>query len=135
MYLTSAPPMPACCLHSAHPIACLSSSCRKAHTLTPARLPPFNPAQMARVVDDLAARTPGKRSLAMAAFARALRQIPTIIADNAGESRGGRGLVIGSRAGQGGAGQVDLTRHVPGFIAGRVAEQGVGCLTLWGWIW
>ena len=43
------------------------------------------PAQMARVVDDLAARTPGTRSLAMAAFARALRQIPTIICDNAGE--------------------------------------------------
>jgi T-complex protein 1 subunit beta len=40
--------------------------------------------QMAAVVDDLAARTPGKRSLAMAAFARALRQIPTIISDNAG---------------------------------------------------
>jgi T-complex protein 1 subunit beta len=40
--------------------------------------------QMAAVVDDLAARTPGKRSLAMAAFARALRQIPTIICDNAG---------------------------------------------------
>ncbi|PSC74428.1 T-complex 1 subunit beta [Micractinium conductrix] len=40
--------------------------------------------QMARVVDDLAERTPGKRSLAMAAFARALRQIPTIICDNAG---------------------------------------------------
>ena len=40
--------------------------------------------QMAAVVDDLAARTPGKKSLAMAAFARALRQIPTIIADNAG---------------------------------------------------
>ncbi len=40
--------------------------------------------QMARVVDDLAARTPGKKSLAMAAFGRALRQIPTIICDNAG---------------------------------------------------
>ena len=45
------------------------------------------PTQMARVVDDLAARTPGKKSLAMAAFARALRQIPTIICDNAGEQR------------------------------------------------
>ncbi|KAL4423331.1 hypothetical protein ABPG77_006126 [Micractinium sp. CCAP 211/92] len=40
--------------------------------------------QMAHVVDDLAARTPGKKSLAMQAFARALRQIPTIICDNAG---------------------------------------------------
>jgi T-complex protein 1 subunit beta len=42
---------------------------------------------MARVVDDLAAHTPGKKSLAMNAFARALRQIPTIICDNAGGSR------------------------------------------------
>jgi T-complex protein 1 subunit beta len=40
--------------------------------------------QLARVVDDLAARTPGKKSLAMAAFARALRQLPTTICDNAG---------------------------------------------------
>lgn len=37
-----------------------------------------------QVVDEAAARTPGKRSLAMAAFARALRSIPTIISDNAG---------------------------------------------------
>lgn len=36
------------------------------------------------MVDEAAARTPGKRSLAMAAFARALRSIPTIISDNAG---------------------------------------------------
>ena len=40
--------------------------------------------QMAAEVDKHAARTPGKRSLAMASFAKALRQIPTIIADNAG---------------------------------------------------
>jgi T-complex protein 1 subunit beta len=40
--------------------------------------------QMAKVVDELGERTAGKRSLAIAAFARALRQIPTIICDNAG---------------------------------------------------
>ncbi|KAL6769614.1 CCT2 [Auxenochlorella protothecoides x Auxenochlorella symbiontica] len=40
--------------------------------------------QMSLVVDDLAAKTPGKRSLAMEAFARALRALPTIICDNAG---------------------------------------------------
>lgn len=40
--------------------------------------------QMARVVDELAAKTPGKKSLAMEAFARALRQLPIIICDNAG---------------------------------------------------
>lgn len=39
---------------------------------------------MSLVVDDLAAKTPGKRSLAMEAFARALRALPTIICDNAG---------------------------------------------------
>lgn len=39
---------------------------------------------MARAVDDLAATTPGKAAIAMEAFARALRQIPSIICDNAG---------------------------------------------------
>ena len=39
---------------------------------------------MQQVVDEAAARTPGKRSLAMEAFARSLRAIPTIISDNAG---------------------------------------------------
>lgn len=40
-----------------------------------------------QVVDELAAHTPGKRSLAMEAYARALRAIPTIISDNAGTAR------------------------------------------------
>eukprot|EP00193_Tetraselmis_chui_P009678 CAMPEP_0177770536 /NCGR_PEP_ID=MMETSP0491_2-20121128/10989_1 /TAXON_ID=63592 /ORGANISM="Tetraselmis chuii, Strain PLY429" /LENGTH=526 /DNA_ID=CAMNT_0019287781 /DNA_START=99 /DNA_END=1679 /DNA_ORIENTATION=- len=40
--------------------------------------------QMARVVDELASKTPGKRSLAMSAFAQALRSTPAIICDNAG---------------------------------------------------
>eukprot|EP01133_Synstelium_polycarpum_P007867 gene7867-9235_t len=39
---------------------------------------------MARAVDELAAITPGKKSLAIESFAKALRQIPTIIANNAG---------------------------------------------------
>lgn len=39
---------------------------------------------MAREVDALAMKTPGKKSLAIQAFAKALRSIPTIIADNAG---------------------------------------------------
>ncbi|XP_028968348.1 T-complex protein 1 subunit beta [Galendromus occidentalis] len=39
---------------------------------------------MAEAVDKLALTTPGKESLAIEAFARALRQLPTIIADNAG---------------------------------------------------
>ncbi|KAF7493693.1 T-complex protein 1 subunit beta [Sarcoptes scabiei] len=39
---------------------------------------------MAKVVSDLAKRTPGKESFAIEAFATALRQLPTIIADNGG---------------------------------------------------
>ncbi|CAL5384576.1 unnamed protein product [Camellia sinensis] len=39
---------------------------------------------MAKAVDELARKTPGKKSHAMEAFSRALVAIPTIIADNAG---------------------------------------------------
>ncbi|GFS36018.1 TCP-1/cpn60 chaperonin family protein [Actinidia rufa] len=39
---------------------------------------------MAQAVDELARKTPGKKSLAIEAFSRALIAIPTIIADNAG---------------------------------------------------
>ncbi|NXT24940.1 TCPB protein, partial [Syrrhaptes paradoxus] len=39
---------------------------------------------MANAVTELAMRTPGKESVAMESFAKALRMIPTIIADNAG---------------------------------------------------
>ncbi|KAM6986570.1 LOW QUALITY PROTEIN: T-complex protein 1 subunit beta-like [Aplochiton taeniatus] len=39
---------------------------------------------MAKVVTDLASRTPGKEAVAMESFAKALRMLPTIIADNAG---------------------------------------------------
>jgi hypothetical protein len=40
--------------------------------------------RMAKAVEDLAATTPGKKSLAMGAFARALRALPATICDNAG---------------------------------------------------
>jgi len=39
---------------------------------------------MSKAVDAIVPTTPGKESLAVEAFARALRQLPTIIADNAG---------------------------------------------------
>jgi T-complex protein 1 subunit beta len=39
---------------------------------------------MAKAVDELAAKTPGKKAMALEAFARALRMIPTIIAENGG---------------------------------------------------
>jgi T-complex protein 1 subunit beta len=40
--------------------------------------------RMSLAVDDLAKTVEGKQSLAIEAFARALKQLPTIIADNAG---------------------------------------------------
>eukprot|EP01103_Thecamoeba_quadrilineata_P021379 TRINITY_DN9809_c0_g1_i1.p1 TRINITY_DN9809_c0_g1~~TRINITY_DN9809_c0_g1_i1.p1 ORF type:complete len:538 (+),score=141.73 TRINITY_DN9809_c0_g1_i1:161-1615(+) len=39
---------------------------------------------MARAVEEAAAKTPGKEAIALESFAKALRAIPTIIADNAG---------------------------------------------------
>lgn len=39
---------------------------------------------MANVVSNLASQTPGKEAIAMESFAKALRKLPTIIADNAG---------------------------------------------------
>lgn len=39
---------------------------------------------MAKAVQEVAKLTPGKKALAMESFARALKQIPTIISDNAG---------------------------------------------------
>uniref|UniRef100_A0A7R9WB64 CCT-beta n=1 Tax=Pseudictyota dubia TaxID=2749911 RepID=A0A7R9WB64_9STRA len=39
---------------------------------------------MAAAVDKVAAETPGKKALAMSAFARALRELPAIVADNGG---------------------------------------------------
>jgi len=39
---------------------------------------------MSNAVEELAKKTPGKEAYAIEGFARALRQIPTIIADNAG---------------------------------------------------
>ncbi|KAI9226035.1 MAG: T-complex protein 1 subunit beta [Piptocephalis tieghemiana] len=39
---------------------------------------------MARAVEELAAKTPGKAAIAVESFAKALRQLPTILADNAG---------------------------------------------------
>lgn len=39
---------------------------------------------MANAIDDVAKETPGKQALAMASFAKALLQLPMIIADNGG---------------------------------------------------
>jgi T-complex protein 1 subunit beta len=39
---------------------------------------------MSKAIDEIAAKTAGKKALAIESFAKALRQIPTILADNAG---------------------------------------------------
>jgi len=39
---------------------------------------------MARAIDEQATKTPGKKAIALESFSRALRMIPTIIADNGG---------------------------------------------------
>lgn len=39
---------------------------------------------MSKAVDEIAAVTPGKKAIAIEGFAKALRQLPTILADNAG---------------------------------------------------
>lgn len=39
---------------------------------------------MSKAVDDIAAKTAGKKAIAAESFAKALRQMPTILADNAG---------------------------------------------------
>lgn len=39
---------------------------------------------MSKVCDEIAAKTAGKKAIAAEAFAKALRQMPTILADNAG---------------------------------------------------
>ena len=39
---------------------------------------------MSKAVDDVAAKTAGKKAIAAESFAKALRQMPTILADNAG---------------------------------------------------
>lgn len=39
---------------------------------------------MAKAVDDIALKTSGKKAIAIESFAKALRQLPTILADNAG---------------------------------------------------
>ena len=43
---------------------------------------------MARIIEEAAIKTPGKLSLAIDSYAKALRQIPTIIADNGGYDAG-----------------------------------------------
>ena len=64
---------------------------------------------MSKATDELATRTAGKRSMAIEAFGRALRMIPTIICDNAGLDSAE--LLSGLRAGHaapGGTAGIDI---------------------------
>ena len=47
----------------------------------------WSAAVLVQVVEEKAARTPGKKSLAIEAYARALRSIPGTICDNGGEPK------------------------------------------------
>ncbi|KAJ2753803.1 T-complex protein 1 subunit beta, partial [Coemansia nantahalensis] len=79
---------------------------------------------MSNAVDDAAKTVAGKRSIAMEAFARALRQMPTILADNAGLDSAD--LVAKLRAahyeGQRSAG-LDLFAGDVVDVAGKVTES------------
>jgi len=77
---------------------------------------------MAKAVEELARKTPGKKALALDAFARALRTIPTIIADNAGydSSELVSQLTAAHYAGNNTAG-LDMRKGV----VGNVAELGI----------
>lgn len=76
--------------------------------------------QMAKAVDELAAKTPGKKSLAMEAFARAMRQIPAIISDNAGLDSAE--LVSQLRAAHA-TGEAGSCRAGVDVLAGRVGDM------------
>ena len=86
---------------------------------------------MAKATDELAQRTPGKRSLAIEAFGRALRMIPTIICDNAGlDSADMLSSLRASHAVQGSCAGVDINKGTVGdmhecgvFEAFRVKQQ------------
>jgi T-complex protein 1 subunit beta len=86
---------------------------------------------MAKATDELAQRTPGKRSLAIEAFGRALRMIPTIICDNAGlDSADMLSSLRASHATQGSCAGVDILQGAVGdmrdcgvFESFRVKQQ------------
>lgn len=56
---------------------------------------------MAHAVTQLASRTPGKEAVAMESYAKALRMLPTIIADNAGCDSADRVAQLGAAHSEG----------------------------------
>lgn len=77
---------------------------------------------MANAVDEEARKTPGKKQLAMEAFARALRMLPTAIADNAGYDSAE--LVSQLRAAHVG-GKCRAGIDIRGGIVGDMEELGI----------
>ncbi|KAE8212364.1 hypothetical protein CF327_g3971 [Tilletia walkeri] len=79
---------------------------------------------MSKVVDDEARSTPGKRAIATEGFARALRQLPTILADNAGLDSSE--LVARLRAAhQEGQSDAGLDLFAPGGSITSMLEAGI----------
>ncbi|GAX81821.1 hypothetical protein CEUSTIGMA_g9249.t1 [Chlamydomonas eustigma] len=79
--------------------------------------------KMAKAVEELAGRTPGKKSLAMEAFARALRALPATICDNAGLDSSE--IVSNLRAAHGADPNSRMGIDVVKGEAGDVAELGI----------
>jgi len=78
--------------------------------------------QMAAAVDNAAASTPGKKAMAMEAYARALRKLPAIVADNGGYDSAE--LVTGLRAAHA-EGKKTAGLDMYGGKVGDMEEKGV----------
>lgn len=83
----------------------------------------FPEMRMAKAVEELASKTPGKKSLAMEAFARALRALPGTICDNAGLDSSE--IVANLRAAHGADATSRMGIDVVRGEAGDMAELGI----------
>jgi T-complex protein 1 subunit beta len=79
--------------------------------------------RMAKAVDELSSKTPGKKSLAMASFAKALRALPATICDNAGLDSSE--IVANLKAAHGADASSRMGVDVVKGEAGDVAELGI----------
>jgi T-complex protein 1 subunit beta len=77
---------------------------------------------MSKAVEQLAAKTPGKRSLAMECFAKALRIIPSIICDNAGLDSG---EIVSQLRARHAEGQSNMGVNVLNGEVGDMLELGI----------
>ena len=77
---------------------------------------------MSKAVEQLAAKTPGKRSLAMDCFAKALRGIPSIICDNAGLDSG---EIVSQLRARHAEGETNMGVNVLNGQVGDMTELGI----------